>query len=184
MPHFVVFSGHLIDKPHRDPPRFPEPKSTAAGIAIRQALEKIQAATGAAELHGIAAAACGGDILFHEACRELRIPSELYLGIPVDAFQQTSVAFAGKDWIARYQKLVRDLPVHILYPQETADAANEVWEKANQWMLDTALPAGGANVTLLVLWDGNKGETGGTAHMIDVARAEHAAVDIVDTHKI
>src|SRR5579872_3338945 len=127
MAYSLLFTGHMIDKPDRAAPRFPESAAGAAAEAIRGVLGKIVGACnpvafrgigadrGTVAFRGIAAAACGGDILFHEVCRELKIPSEIYLGIPVDAFEQTSVAFAGRDWIARYRKLVEELPVHILH---------------------------------------------------------------------
>jgi hypothetical protein len=185
MPHYLLFSGHMIDKPGRNPPRFPETKAEAAAEAIRNALEKVlnatagQTATAGSSLKAISAAACGGDILFHEACRDLHIPSELYLALPIEAFLQTSVAFAGPSWISRYRQLTQTLPVHILHPEATADAPDTIWEEANQWMLDAALQNGPAHLTLIALWDGNTGDTGGTAHMISVAQSQHAATEIL-----
>ena len=184
MPHYIVFTGHMIDNKDRKSPRFPASRSVAAGEAIRATLQKIQAATKDRSLQGIAAAACGGDILFHEACRDLQIPSELYLAIPIEAFNQSSVAFAGPDWEKRYRALTRSLPVHILHPEATAHAPNTIWEEANRWMLDTALAAGGRDMTLIALWDGGKGDTGGTSHMIDVAKTQHATIDIIDSTKL
>ena len=185
MPHTILFSGHMIDQPDRPTPRFPASNEASAAQAILQALRKTQAATGTEALRGIAAAACGGDILFHEACQALHIPSEVYLAIPVDAFRQTSVSPGGPPWETRYERLVRDLPVHILFPEATADTADEVWEKANQWMLDAALAnGGGPHLTILALWDGNKGDTGGTGHMIEVGSAQHASIAILDTNTL
>lgn len=184
MVHHVLFSGHMIDKPGRDHPRFPESKAAAAGEAIQRALEKVWTRIAAPDLHGMAAAACGGDILFHEACQKRYIPSEIYLGMPIAEFQKTSVAFAGPQWISRYHHLTQTLPVHILHPGATADAPSTIWEEANSWMLDTALSAGGAQLTLIALWDGRKGDTGGTAHMIQVAKQHQANIDIIDPHKL
>ena len=184
MPHYLLFSGHMIDKPGREPARFPASKAPAAGQAIYKSLEKATARIPAHDLRGIAAAACGGDILFHEACIKLHIPSEIYLGIPIPEFLKTSVAFAGTEWVARYHHLTQTLPVHVLFPNATAEAPSTIWEEANSWMLDKALSAGGENLTLITLWDGAKGETGGTAHMIQVAGAHRAAIEIIDTHKL
>jgi hypothetical protein len=117
----ILFSGQMIDNAGRPAPRFPASKAAAAGVAIRQALGKIIGTGGLAEtagpagFRGIAAAACGGDILLHEACLDLHIPSELYLGLPVDEFDKTSVAFAGKNSQERYRRLTNLLPVHILF---------------------------------------------------------------------
>lgn len=180
MTHYVLFSGHLIDRPGRTPPRFPAAKAPAAARAIRSRLQKIKDAAGNTALQGIAAAACGGDILFHEACLDLKIPSRVCLGLPVEAFNKTSVAYASQDWEMRYRRLIQTLPVLILHPEYTADAPDTIWEEANRWMLDMSLVDGGQNLTMIALWDGNQGETGGTWHMIKVAGAHHAAIEHID----
>ena len=184
MAEHILFSGHMIDKKGRSSPRFPASKAVAAGVANRGALEKILKGLSPSKFSGIAGAACGGDILFHEACRDLGIPSEVYLGMPVDEFNKTSVSFAGKDWEERYYRLVNTLPVHILFPEATADAKPEIWEKANEWMLKAALAGGGAHMTLIALWDGNRGETGGARQMIDAAKAQDARIEILDIKTI
>jgi hypothetical protein len=181
MIHTILFTGHMIDKPDRSSPRFPPSKEGKAAQAIRDALQKVFVAAGGKEFRGIAAAACGGDILFHEACLHLPIPSEIWLGIPADAFLQTSVAFAGAVWITRYKNLLRQLPVRLLHPDATAGAPDSVWEEANQWMLDEALAGGGANMTLIALWDRKKGDgPGGTEHLVRVTEAHGAGVEIID----
>lgn len=181
MAYYILFSGHMIDKADRPSPRFPVSKTGAAAAAIRDAMCKADGKAGDREIKGIAAAACGGDILFHEACQGLGIPSEIYLGIPVDAFEETSVAFAGADWMERYDRLVRELPVHVLFPEATADAGNEVWERANEWMLEAALSEGGSRMTLIVLWDGEGGDgPGGTRHMVEMAEQHGAVVIVID----
>jgi len=181
MQHYILFSGHRLDKPGRTPTRFPASKAIAATVAIRKTLEAILTRVPAPTIKAIAAAADGGDILFHEACKDLDIPSEIYLAIPIPEFLKTSVA---AEWQDRYYQLTRILPVHILHPDVTADAPNTIWEEVNSWMLDKALSAGGARLTLIALWDGSPGETGGTAHMIRVAKNHNAAIEIIDTHML
>jgi hypothetical protein len=178
---FLLFSGHMIDKPDRPSPRFPPSKESAAATAIRDAVREVVEKAGGQEINGIAAAACGGDILFHEACQALGIRSEIYLGIPVDAFEKTSVAFAGGGWVERYLTLVRELSVHVLFPKATADVGEEVWEQANEWMLQAALCEGGSRMTLIVLWDGEGGDgPGGTRHMVERAEQQGATVVVID----
>ena len=184
MPHTILFSGHMIDQPDRATPRFPSSKEKAAGKAIRQELLKVLAINGSERCKGIAAAACGGDILFHESCQELAIPSEIYIGLPVDEFNKTSVSFAGEDWEARYRRLTQILPVHALFPEATADAGDSIWEKANNWMLQTALADGVAHSTFIALWDGNKGESGGTWQMIRMAEGHQVRTEIIDLSAI
>lgn len=185
MPHAILFTGHMSDQPGRPTPRFPPAKEPAADAAIRHALVKVQAAAGSEGLKGIAAAACGGDILFHEACIQLGIPSEVYLGIPIDAFLQTSVAFAGRDWEDRYHRLTHQLPVHVLFPHLGADVSGEVWEQANDWMIQTALKAGRDNITLIALWDGDKGDgKGGASHMIKEVKAHDGKTEVIDVRAL
>jgi hypothetical protein len=182
MIHFILFTGHMIDKPGRPNPRFPPSLEEKAKQAIRQRLEKVLAEAGTgitaiSDLKGIAGGACGGDILFHEACLELAISSELYLAIPVEEFEKTSVAFAGSDWIRRYRRLTKKLPVHILLPE----AVEEIWEQANRWMLQDALSNGGENMTLVALWDHQKGDgKGGAEHMANMAKEKNAKIEIID----
>jgi hypothetical protein len=60
--------------------------------------------------------------------------AEMYLAFPVEKFKKESVSFAGKDWDERFDKLITEIPVHILAEKE--DKNNNVWERANGWMLD------------------------------------------------
>jgi len=178
MKHFLLFTGHLIDAENRKTPRFPAHKESAAAKRLTDCLVQIKQNTGETEFCGIAGGASGGDILFHETCQQLEIPSEIYLALPVDEFMEASVSTAGAGWEARYHKLIKELPVHILPKTE---ATENVWEKANDWMLIEALQNGGKNMTLLALWDGKGGDgPGGTEHMVNLAIASGATVNIID----
>jgi hypothetical protein len=53
----ALFSGHMIDAPGRERPRFPPDKEPIAARAIAQALADLR--VGPADL-----AICGGDLLF------------------------------------------------------------------------------------------------------------------------
>jgi hypothetical protein len=86
MIHTLLFTGHMIDAPQRKVPRFPAAKEGGARQEIRNCLSK--EAPMNQQLMGIAGGASGGDILFHEVCEELSIPSQLYLALPVDEFKK------------------------------------------------------------------------------------------------
>ena len=60
----VLFSGHMIDAPGREKPRFPPDKEPIAANAIGAALAGLD--VGARDLC-ICGGACGGDLLFAEA---------------------------------------------------------------------------------------------------------------------
>jgi tetratricopeptide (TPR) repeat protein len=93
----LVFSGHMIDAPDRQTPRFPADKESIAREQIKQAvLKEMNIDDGVAA--GYAGGASGGDILFVEVCADLGIPTRLYLAIPPQAYVINSVMKAGSDW--------------------------------------------------------------------------------------
>jgi hypothetical protein len=183
MYYSILFTGHMIDKAGRALPRFSESKEGLARKKIKEQLSKEKQAV-KEKLKGIAGGACGGDILFHELCLELNIASEIFLALPVKDFKKSSVSFAGKGWEDRYEKLIKKLPVHVL-PQSNENNTNNVWERANVWMLESALKNGGENMSLIALWDGKPGDSGGgTEHMIKVAKKHGAKTKIIDIKKL
>ena len=142
----------------------------------------------AGPLEGIAGGAAGGDILFHEVCAEpdVAIPTRLLLALPADAYVADSVQYAGAAWAARFWDIHRRLPPVVLgeddAPRGSTDAgAESLWSRNNEWLLRTALARGDAEITLLLLWDGQAGDgPGGTAEMIALARrCSHRRLRIV-----
>lgn len=181
MKHFILFTGHMIDEKDRQDARFPAKKERSVRQAIQKQLLKVKKIT-KNEIKGIAGGACGGDILFHELCAEMEIATEMYLALPVEEFKNASVSFAGRDWEERFDKLTKNLPVNILPAEKNND---NVWERTNFWLLDTALENGGENMTMIALWDGKGGDGGGgTEHMVKVAKEQRAKINIIDINKI
>lgn len=180
--YYIVFTGHMLDADNRATPRFPKEKEQHAKDSICKALQTIRSQH-QTDLKGIAGAACGGDIIFHECCKSLNIPSEIYLGLPKKEFIKSSVAFAGEEWVKRFNRLYNSLPLHQLNMDDTQKntADFSVWEETNNWMLSAALAGGGANMTLLALWNGESSDgPGGTKHMVMQARKNEADVIIID----
>ena len=188
--HFILFTGHMIDAPGRKEPRFPPEKENSARSMIKEKLADIKInETG--RLLGIAGGACGGDILFHELCSEMGIPTELYLALPPDKFRIKSVNHAGNEWIDRFNKLCKSHQFHILCDTETLPKwlrkkeHYNIWERNNLWLMNSALINGGMHMTLLALWDGKTGDSsGGTQHMVEVAKARGAKTIIIDITKM
>ena len=104
-PSVVVFSGHMIDHSGRISPRFPNRISQQVKQAIIEQLESINAGV------GFSSAACGADILFIEAMLERGAEVNVYLPFAVDDFIQTSVAFAGEEWIDRFKRVICQVKV-------------------------------------------------------------------------
>lgn len=180
MKHYILFTGHMIDKQDRKNPRFPAYKEEAVKQKIHKQLLQEKEKT-KLPLQGIASGACGGDILFHEACLQLGIPTQVYLPSQPEAFKGDSVSFAGDDWNERFNKLIKTLPVHLLPSSEKNKNVMNVYERTNEWMLKTALSFGGENMSLIALWDGSGGDgKGGTEHMVKMAKEKGAEVKVVD----
>lgn len=179
----LLFVGHRPDGPARTTPRFPRALEDAARTAIREVVRRL---AGDGPARGIAGGASGGDILFHEVCLDLGIPSELYLALPPDAFVAASVAPAGDEWVQRFRTLLRQLPS----PRQLSDTPASphdarLWERNNSWLLDDGLRGGAENLTLIALWDGEPGDgPGGTDALVAMARARGVAVEIIDPRRL
>ena len=78
-----LFSGHMVDASDRSEPRFPPGKESLAAAAIGALLEQLDAG---AEDVGISSAACGGDLLFAEACLQRGLRVEIYLPFAEEEF--------------------------------------------------------------------------------------------------
>ena len=185
--HTIVFAGHRIDDPRRSEPRFPASAEATAADQIRTALEAEKSLAGDGPVDGLAGGASGGDILFHEQCTRLGIPTTLLLALPRDAFAAASVEDAGPEWIERYRALCGRLDVKTLANSETLPswlAARDdysIWQRNNRWILHTALSRADTDVTLIVLWDGKGGDgPGGTEDMVALARSRGVKVVHID----
>jgi hypothetical protein len=189
----VVFTGHMIDSNTRTAPRFPNKpdKIAAARRAIAEAVaNELRTASGIA--YGIAGGASGGDILFHQVCEEMGIPTRILLALPPGQYRQTSVEQGGAEWVDSFNKLIESHPVRVLaeskelpaWLQEKADY--DIWQRNNLWTLHNALArAGGENVTVIALWNGELGDgPGGTGDMVRKARERGAKTIILDTKKV
>lgn len=187
----LLFTGHMIDAPGRATPRFPADKVEIAKQRIAEAVAAEQQIAGGIA-YGIAGCANGGDILFHQVCEAMGIPTHVYLAVPRELYIRESVAQAGPQWIEEFNRLVRTRPVRVLcetkqLPRWLQDKPDyNIWQRNNLWNLHNALAAaGGENVTLIALWNGAPGDgAGGTDDMVEIAQERGAKTIILDTNKI
>ena len=188
--HYLLFTGHMIDKKDRAKPRFPESIEPTVRAAIKEAVQSQKDKYGD-RLKAIAGGACGGDILFHEVCAELGVEAELYLVLPREQFIVESVDFAGNKWVDRFDDLFQKLPKQIL--SNTKDLPKwlqskldyTIWERNNLWMLNSALVCGGINMTMIAVWDGQGGDgAGGTEHMVQAAKSRGAKTIVLDVNML
>ena len=189
----LLFTGHMVDRPNRDVPRFPnkEDKIAAAKQAIKDKIsEEHKTAKGIA--YGVAGCASGGDILFHQICQEMEIPTRIFLALPRDLYVQESVAFAGPQWEETFNDLIKSHPVRVLSDSKELPVwlqgkpDYDIWQRNNLWNLHNALAdAGGENVTLIALWNGQTGDgPGGTGDMVQKARSRGAKTIVLETQTV
>lgn len=180
--HTILFTGHRIDSPGRETPRFPANAAAAVAAEIGRALDQVLTRH-RNNCVAVAGAASGGDILFHEACIARGLRNVIYLAIPPEDYAAASVKDAGGDWVARFYALIEKVPYRVLHPSGKLPAwlterpDYTLWQRNNLWTLDRGLAYGGGKMTLLSLWDGKGGDgPGGTADMVAQARARGAQV--------
>jgi hypothetical protein len=169
----LLFTGHMVDAEDRKTPRFPRTAAAEAEAKrmIREAVIQ-ERELGRNELTGIAGGACGSDILFHEVCEELGIPTNLFLAVKRDLFVVESVRRGGPGWVERFNRLCERVP-----PRELSESTQlpiwlrskkdySIWQRNNLWMLFNALVLH-LPLTLIALWDhGPADGPGGTTDLV------------------
>lgn len=175
---------------------------------IRKALEREQAAHGEI-LFGMAAAANGSDLPFHEVCDDLKIKTRLYLALPRDQYIGEYVAPAGVEWVEKFHAIYRsrkaecrlvsaadsdsELIVSVLsdsmeLPRWLQSKSSYTVGKRNAvWMLQHAMvqryihDAEGTNLTLMVLWDRQEIDASGSmADLVELAQKNGIKVVHID----
>ena len=189
-PRVILFTGHRIDTPDRTTPRFPAAKEDQARAMIVEALTNIKAKNDG-KLLGISGGASGGDILFHEVCEELNIPTQMYLVLPRNDYVKASVADGGPGWIQRFDRLFDKLKAKVLSDSDRlprwlrAKKDYSIWQRSNLWMLHNALSISQDHLTLIALWNGATGDgPGGTEDMVNRAKDRGATFIHLDTRKL
>ena len=191
--HLVVFTGHGIDATGA-PPRFP---AAAEGKARTLIAERLNALKCSAETDDsitvLASAATGADILLHELCDELGLPSRLCLPLPPDAVAQHAFADADR-WRSRFAAVVQSRRAGLLQLSVGDElprwlqgrSAIDRFERGNRWVMQLTQSWGAERVTLLALWDGqDTGSTGDTAHMVRIAKALGCfELEVIDSRQL
>jgi hypothetical protein len=190
--HVFLFTGHMIDKKGRKEPRFPPDKEPLAAESIARAIQQLGAGSGDLAICG---GACGGDLLFAEACLKQGLYLELYLPFRETDFIPRSVSFE-KDlpgqtpdtWLSRFHSTKNHTLTRIqITPEDLGapPAACDPYARNNLRQLYTAFSHGHEYVYVIALWNGEAGDgPGGTADMIQQAKARGAKTLIIDTKKV
>jgi hypothetical protein len=175
----LVFTGHMVDRPGRSQARFPAALVGAARRAIEACVDRQTRGREKKDVAGYASLARGGDILFHEICRERDFRTVVVLPFPPAQFLRSSVEGAEGDW-----------------PRSRTCGMKRLHPAAASWtFLNLMMPTGyaisayareGGEVQLIALWDGGGGDgPGGTADLVKRAEAlSERKAAIVDPHNL
>ncbi len=164
IPSVVVFTGHMIDKPGRERPRFPAKLEETVGKQIESELAKLDAG------FGFSGAACGSDILFLEAMMK-RGHINIVLPFSVEEFVKTSVDIVPKgNWKKRFDHVMECAENVQVASGAPSEWGGIVFEYASLLLLGLAqLRARALDTDLvgLAVWDHNPGDgPGGTAETV------------------
>lgn len=179
----LLFSGHMVDAPDRATPRFPLAKEAGVRAAIDQALEALDA--GPEDL-ALTQGAAGGDLIFTEAALARGVRVQWLQPLPEPEFIERSVlrSAGAEGWRARYfAAKARLAEAPRCMPQELGPPPRgvSVWERGNQWLLQTTLAHGPEKARGVVLWDGGGGDgPGGTRHMVEEVRRRTGRVSWIN----
>ncbi|HEY9645110.1 MAG TPA: TRAFs-binding domain-containing protein [Chroococcidiopsis sp.] len=165
IPRVVVFCGHRIDHPSRPHPRFPAELEPAVYAAIRDRLLKLDARL------GYSSAACGSDILFLEAIRELNGEMHVVLPYGREQFVRDSVAtIPGSEWGDRFERVMQQATEVIVASHLKLQENDVVYEYSNRLLHGLAKMRAeqlGTDLVPMSVWDGKPGDgPGGTASTV------------------
>jgi hypothetical protein len=150
----IVFSGHMIDKIDRKLPRFPANKEK---IVYQNIINQLKTWNIGKDDLGICGGACGGDILFAEACLELGAKVKLHIPLPETEFITRSVNILTGNWEKRFQTLNHHPQVSKYYLNDYQGNLPEdisVFAQNNVWIIQTAIKlVSPENLYALLVWD-------------------------------
>ncbi|MGE0820854.1 MAG: TRAFs-binding domain-containing protein [Candidatus Binatia bacterium] len=182
--HVFLFSGHMIDAPDRKEPRFPATKEDIATWALLAKLDELGAGPQDLALCG---GACGGDLIFAEACLSRGMRVELRIPFAEPQFLQASVTFPadGDRWRERFYTVKSNPNTKLLVMNDELGPlpkGGNPFARDNLWQLYTALAWGPEKVRFLCLWNRKGGDgPGGTQHMYDTVTKHAGQVHVLDT---
>lgn len=177
-PRVVAFSGHMIDRPDREMPRFPPTLEAAVAAALRVRIDALGPAIGYAQ------AACGADILFLEAMHAAKMQTQIVLPFATPDFIETSVRFAGEGWVRRFERVLAAATRVVIATEETFRGDDVLFEHAANLIQGMAFlrakELASLPLMLTVLDRDAVGRVGGTAATADTWTQKGGRVENID----
>jgi len=182
LPDVIIFSGHMVDAPGRDVPRFPGRFADAVAEQIGRTLDSVDARI------GISSAACGSDLLFIDAMLAREADIQVVLPWRREEFKRTSVLAGGQEWEQRFDRALEDATSVTYLSQQGAPSGSLGYVYCNDCMNGMALFRSeklGSDVRPMAVWDGRRGDgLGGTSSFVDFWTSKGHAVEVIDLEKI
>jgi class 3 adenylate cyclase/tetratricopeptide (TPR) repeat protein len=176
----VACAGHLIDNPGKRR-RFPQEAEEIVRRKIDERLDKLGSTC------GYSSAGCGTDLIFLEALQDRGGETHIFLPFSKEKFIQTSVHREGTNWTNRFEKaLDHATSVHYV-TNEGYYGDDTLFSFCNDVMLGFAAMRGrGLNEdpNLLLFWDGNPGETGGTGEIANSWRKTFNEPEVINANEV
>lgn len=185
----ILFTGHKIDQKDKvEERRFLPEMEEEARKRIDAALDKFEIDDN--DIGVTAGAACGGEIIFIEACLDRGMDVEVHLPFSEPQYIKRNVSPAGDQWVERFYHLRNHPDVNINFQLDhvgKVKADDDVYKRNNRWALYSSLILGIDRVRLIALWDGKSAATDRNgelvSHMIAEMRHVGGYVEHVNTTK-
>ncbi len=179
IPPVVIFSGHMIDRPDRKVPRFPQVIVPRIKREIQNRLTRIKPG------FAFSSAACGGDLLFLEAALDLQAEAHIVLPFEEKQFIESSVAInPGDKWEESFGKVISRANSVTTVSEALFDGGASVFDYANIILFGMAVDKKNrleTDLIPLILWDGKPGDgPGGTASMVESWKMRGYNIEIID----
>jgi hypothetical protein len=180
----VISSGHMIDKPGREAPRFPPEKEGVVRERIGRQLDLWGIGEGDLAICG---GAQGSDLIFAGLCSDRGAEVWLFLPLREEEFLGKSVRLPGGDWEERFHALRARGNVKTFFPdEESGEGAKgrSVFARNNERIIDAGVEQSGGphNLFAILVWD--ERETGdgpgGTSDFASRVRSFGARLAIIN----
>jgi hypothetical protein len=163
-PRVLLVSGHTTDAPGRPQPRFPDSEVPAVERQVADVLQAWDVGPGATVVCG---GARGADLIVAGQALDRGADVRLCLALSVEQFVERSVRSDGTGWVERFRRVAARARVDVQPDADPRHPDDNVFARANAWMVDTVRSLDDRPHVLLV-WNGAEGDgPGGTHDLLD-----------------
>jgi class 3 adenylate cyclase len=184
VPSVIVFAGHMIDRPERSEPRFPQELETGVIAQIQQKIDRLK------PRFGFSSAACGSDILFLEAMLEHGAEVSIVLPYNEEEFVRDSVEIGpkAKKWRDRFDAVLARAARVITASNQKLEIGGVSYEFCNQLLLGlAAIRCRQLDSTLVpvAVWNEKPGDgPGGAASVVEAWKNLGHKPEIISLQKL